>query len=611
MSLIKNNQDALCENLWRVLAVFSALGVILLVGWVLKYSAYGLDFTDEGFYLVWISNPFNYSGSITQFGFLYHPLFNVLGGDIVSLRRVNFLFTYVLAWILSYLFLRFIASGVKEEKIYALVAAAGLATSVFMLPLWLPTPNYNSLALQALLLAAIGFVLVENNVSYRSVVGWLLVGVGGWLAFMAKPSTALALALSVLVYLVVSRKYSISGVLIAVLSTVFLMVLSALLIDGSVFGFWERLRLGLEISSFLDGGHAWTQMIRVDEFWLEETAQYTLVGILLVLLLVLWGLCCNGKRGKLIGFFALVSGAILAALLTRSVVEHKLDLGQFQGLIVFGVVYASLSAGVIFGGLKELKGVPISKWAVAGLFLILPYVYVFGTNGNYWQMSSAAAIFWLLAGVVFMKPLIQQQKSFRIILPVAIFTQFVAAILLQVSLESPYRQPESLRFNSSALKLNASNSALILTDEYSKYIDVAIYEARKAGFQDRSPMIDMSGQSPGLLYALGAESIGQAWIIGGYPNSLKFAKFVLGQVSCEKIAKAWILLEPNGPRSLSTELFDELGLIFPDGYIKISTWPVANGAGGYAIPRAQELYRPLNVNDMIESCRFLRRGQQQ
>ena len=32
-------------------------------------------------------------------------------------------------------------------------------------------------------------------------------------------------------------------------------------------------------------------------------------------------------------------------------------------------------------------------------------------------------------------------------------------------------------------------------------------------------MIDLTGQSPGILYAIGAVNVGQAWTIGGYPGS--------------------------------------------------------------------------------------------
>jgi hypothetical protein len=46
------------------------LSTTLILYWVFKFSAYGIDFTDEGYYLNWISNPFLYKYSLSQFGYI-------------------------------------------------------------------------------------------------------------------------------------------------------------------------------------------------------------------------------------------------------------------------------------------------------------------------------------------------------------------------------------------------------------------------------------------------------------------------------------------------------------------------------------------------------------
>ena len=92
-------------NIEHALVALSAIGTILILTWLIKYSAYGFDFTDEAFYLVWISNPFIYGSSLTQFGFVYHPLYLLLNGDISALRQANILITFGLAWSLAFIFL--------------------------------------------------------------------------------------------------------------------------------------------------------------------------------------------------------------------------------------------------------------------------------------------------------------------------------------------------------------------------------------------------------------------------------------------------------------------------------------------------------------------------
>jgi hypothetical protein len=130
--------------------------------------------------------------------------------------------------------------------------------------------------------------------------------------------------------------------------------------------------------------------------------------------------------------------------------------------------------------------------------------------------------------------------------------------------------------------------------------------AKNSGFKPGDPVIDLSGQSPTLLYAMGAESIGAAWMIGGYTGSLKYATAVMGRVSCEKLAAAWVLVEATGPRSIPTELMADMGAMFPQNYKHAGTWSTADGAGGYIASRVQELYRPTNPADTLKACKALR-----
>ena len=78
------------------------LSTVLILYFIFKFSAYGIDFTDEGFYLNWIQNPFLYKSSLSQFGYIYHPLYNLVDGNIAWLRRLNFLITFALAFTLVY-----------------------------------------------------------------------------------------------------------------------------------------------------------------------------------------------------------------------------------------------------------------------------------------------------------------------------------------------------------------------------------------------------------------------------------------------------------------------------------------------------------------------------
>lgn len=612
MVSIEKNKISSPLLLQYLLTALASSGTLLILGWLLKYSAYGIDFTDESFYLVWIANPFLYDASITQFGFVYHPFYILLNGDITSLRQANILITFCLAWTLAYFFLTSLAVDFRQDRITLLATSAGLATSsLIFFCTWLPTPSYNSLALQSLLIISTGLVLAEKSTRRRSTVGWLLIGIGGWLAFMAKPTTAFAVAIGVLIYLLLARKFSIRVLTLTLGCTLILILISALLIDSSPLAFFKRLQLGFSLSQYLGGGHTLEKILRIDEFLLDPKTKLGLRLVFCLLLIALWGALAKNKHWLFVTTLISITFFAVTVMLTLGQIHKTAGLGQFQGLLTFALVYAATAAALILGRLKALRSLSASHWAIAALFLIMPHIYAFGTNGNYWKAGSSAAIFWLLAGVTLLGPLIRVSASWVLLLPLAIAAQSITATLLQTGLEQPYRQTQPLRLNASISEIGSQKSELVLSKGYAEYINRAKSTVRETGFNSRTPMIDLTGQSPGILYAMGAENIGQAWIVGGYPGSLKLAEAALAHSTCEIISEAWVLFEPGGPRSIPTELMLTLGADFPNDYELVGSWQIAEGAGGYSDRRTQDLYKPLKPHKTLMTCQKLREESKQ
>ena len=136
----------------------SAGVAIGLVGVVLTLADRGYEFTDEAFYLNWLSSPGLWPTSTTMFGFVYHPLFALLDGDIAQIRRVNVVLTFVLSGTAALLALGSVRRSwprIIGVSIATAVASEGLRIH----NLWLLTPNYNTLVLQSTLLIVIGLLL--------------------------------------------------------------------------------------------------------------------------------------------------------------------------------------------------------------------------------------------------------------------------------------------------------------------------------------------------------------------------------------------------------------------------------------------------------------------
>lgn len=607
MAPCKDYSGALAVGSRHALIALTATTAILIIGCVLRYSSYGIEFTDEGFHLVSISNPFIYDFSITQFGFIYHPLYLLLGGDIAALRQANILVTYFLAWGLTHTLLVTTAPEARADRSALQTVAAALATSTFVaFNLWLLTPSYYSLVLQSLLLTSIGLLMLEKEWHFRSLAGAVLTGMGGWLAFMAKPSTAAALAAGATIYILVSKKIRLGLLSTAVASAAIPLILSAMAIDGSIWKFAERVQLGLEYGQHLGGGHTLSELLRIDNFWLTNKDKLLFLAVFTLASLSVWGFLSRHAAGIVVSLILAAGLSLVTILLMFDELPGASALGQFQGVLFFSVVCAAMLTGLAFGKRKFLRGLSAAQWSAAGLFLVTPHMYAFGTNGNYWESGVQAGQFWLLAGFVLLSPIARERLTWAFALPLALASQALTAMLLQTALEHPFRQPQSITRHDAPITIGPQQSQLTLSKGYASYISEAVRATSGAGFKTGNPLIDLSGQSPTLLYALGAESIGAAWMIGGYPGSSKYVQAVLGRVSCEKISEAWLLVEPSGPRSIPTELLTELAAAFPQNYQLVASWNTAQGAGGYATSRIQNLYRPKDPAGSIRLCNSLR-----
>jgi hypothetical protein len=188
-----------------------------------------------------------------------------------------------------------------------------------------------------------------------------------------------------------------------------------------------------------------------------------------------------------------------------------------------------------------------------------------------------------------------------------IISQLITSIHIKETQEKPYRCNQPLRLDDSIIIVNNKNRQLILSNEFATYINDARKIAAQSGFTKEDTIIDLSGQSPGLLYLLGAKNIGTAWNIGGYKGSLDQAKATFNQVDCKDIANSWILYESKSPWSISTDLLISLGMNFPKQYQLVGSWKTASGAGGYKEIRIQKLYNPLNANIAKDSCELMRK----
>jgi len=428
----------------------------------------------------------------------------------------------------------------------------------------------------------------------------------GWLAFMAKPTTAAALGLVIGVYLLFAGKYKLRLLAIALFTATALLGISAWVIDDSIVAFIERLKGGgLEICRQLDAGHSLYQSLRIDAFTLGKSDKLMIaIGAIATWICVHFAF--RRKRSLvIIGLSPLIAVLLIildfypnGLLPAMTIYDY-----QEQGMLIWAVPIGILLAAVTSMRVVCFSRITRPQWALALCFLVFPHVYAFGHGGNYWHLGSGAGIFWVLASLVVLAPAIANRADWSILLPIALNVQLIAVLLLYMGMDDPYRQPQPLRQNNQTTIVGDAGTHLILSQGFAEYINRIASLSQRAGFKPGTPMIDLSGHTPGALYCFGAKSIGQPWMIGGYKGSERLAVFMLDRVFCDDIAQAWLLVEPSGPRKLNPAILQEYGLTFPRDYVQVGDLTTPSEARGYKEVYTQLVFKPARpLQEAAEIC---------
>ena len=188
----------------------------------------------------------------------------------------------------------------------------------------------------------------------------------------------------------------------------------------------------------------------------------------------------------------------------------------------------------------------------------------------------------------------------------------MTVVFVDYAMEHPYRQPQPLRENNKPVKIGKAGSTLILAESFGRYLSEAMDLAKRGGFSRGTPMIDLTGRSPGLLYAIGAKSIGQAWLFAGYPGSNEFAADALKRVACEELAVAWLLTENGTDTAISADVLSGFGADLSSDYKVVGTLtrpetPMANG-GGFPYGTLSLLKPIRSAATMSAACLTVRTG---
>jgi hypothetical protein len=529
-----------------VIPLIMALAMIL---WVVANLDAGFDISDESYYILSIADYDRYPATTSQFGIVYHPLYLLFGGSIFALRLANVALTVLLSTIACWCIW---PNEDQPSGASGRILTCG-ALSVFGLMIlngWLPTPNYNSLVVQALMIAVVGFALSMKDRPRTEMSGFLL-GVGGGLLFLSKPPAAALFAVLVLAGLVLAKRLSVRLVVVGTLASLAVIVPVVLVLDGSISMFAERLLAGAADAERIKSAYGLGDMAHRYRMWplaIRETL--LLAGLATVVMVTTWTIRAANPWRRTIQVAFLIGGVVSLGLVTIQSVLAPLE--PLLRLAPLAIGLGMIGGAVLLGGRGLLNYERRTDIVLCAVLLGMPLAGAFGTNTNTWLVASLAALLWMLAGVL-MLVRVAGGSSADMLFPGVTAGVMAVIALVVVWMDRPYRQTEPIAAQASVIDFGAGG-LLRASRPIAEYAWGLQANAHALGLAPGQNILDLTGRSPGAVVALAGHSIADAWLIGGYPGSVNFVRGALDRTACREIANAWVIAEPGGTRSLPLAL---------------------------------------------------------
>lgn len=516
-----------------IAAIVAVMSLLPLVA-MAKLMVASFDITDEGYYLLAMAEPRADSATVQFFGWVLHPLWTLAGADLVAVRLAGGLIGWAAFALMAWSVLR-LAEALGFPPLSRTLRAAlaiGIGSgSMALLPMFPLSPGYA-------LVAACGLALTvgATSAAWRRPDRWwwwCLAGTATALTFLGKPTT---------------------GVLWALLTA------GCIGIAGA-----PRVRtLGLYVAGGLGGMATFLVAARLSprEFWRRFWSGYEYEMVL------------GGRDAGFLRWDPLPSSptqylpAAAGALALLAVGALAIDLVRHR---------------------HSTPARPWGRWVLVAGLVLAPLAAALGTNNNLWAAMGRFPAFWTLAAVLAVGALSRRWWSAALLTGLSLV---LLTVQLGVGADLPYRQPPLQELSSS---VEVRGSRVGATPSQAAAIQEMLERSHGAGLTPGTPILDLTGSSPGVIYALGGRPVGRAWLLGGYRGSDAAAENVLALAPCETAA-AWVLWEP-GSRALDPDVLLAVGRDLTRDFEKVASWSSLT-AGTDALSTG--LYRPLDPRP--EAC---------
>ncbi|MEU8223197.1 hypothetical protein [Kribbella sp. NPDC048915] len=514
------------------------LGVIAVAGglagwWILtagRAANEGFDVTDEGYYLLsyrwWDSNPI----ALTGVQYLYGPLFEWFGYDIVQLRLFRLVTVVLVHVAFGYSFMRWLRGrrpGAPSTRLWEAAGTVVVAAAGGMCYSWMPqTPGYNDVVLLGaltLISCVLWMAAAVDRGARAPLWTFLLAGAVIGVMVLAKWTSVVVIGLIVITALIVLAAQGWRSVARGILLALGGIALTALVVQLFV------VRLSVAIAGILDvnrfiAGTSYTPPDLLRLYWSSTVDLFgrTLAAHGLLLLAVAVATFARGRRLQIA---AAVVTVVALAVSVRHIVLNDGAVGGAGHIPMYAetllaVVLVAVVAGagtLIAGGFKLGPSSRLSRestrtWAILALLTVLPFVQSFGTNTRLFTIGFNAFAAWAAVGVAVLTGIWAAPVVARSTLAMVLTGGLVATATIAYTglFRYPYRTAGHDESTVAATTLPPLRG-LYLTPALEQRLSRLAVVLRPYNEPAGRPILAFDKMA-GLVLALGGRPLGEAWI---------------------------------------------------------------------------------------------------
>ena len=580
---------------------------ILFVGnaFILYNLNRGLDWTDESWITVLMSNNQTTFGEPWGFQHVGQPLWQIFGETIVGARVARY-FLYQSTVVISAfaLYKWAISMGAKPNKQMLLII--GLMAETTMLFAWIYWPRslgYNELV-AFLVTVSVAMVIIlaskiRLNQRFTTFEKWmfpLLLGMFSSFALLTKATSGSILAAGVSFFLLLTLRSIGFWALIKYISTVIITTLFAWLLGFPLVNYTKAVLLMITDQTY---AASFARPPGLLEFGLRDLAN-TAVSLFPQFILVLFATALimgfktqsNNNLTVNLGTFSLMAASVLVVW---NVSNAEGVLGKISNLGL-GIGYIALASILVFSWNNEInKPSNLSmklSLVVAGLAMSLaPLISSIGTNGRLpWHITFNETIWGAAFGLGISLVLISlakySAKRFLVACLIPIFA-IIAVKGQQVDSLSPYRINNYVSQNQELNSNNPIFSGLKVTKETK---ETMIWLEENGKSYGDWPVI--SPAFPGALLTFNGRSFASPWNEDFWPGS--FGTIAQQCQQNEKPSKLIVILPSTVSQGtgnyalLENALSNGCGLSFPDQFTLLGDSPADDKGISYSLWKFQK-----------------------